>query len=258
MSLEKARSYVINNITAKGFISVNEISDVLSVSSATARNYLNILDGEGLVVRTHGGAKIRNRMHFEPSLEMSNRAKMQKEKIAKKAASFIDEGDTIILDESTSCVALASYLASVCTTELTVATNSFLVTDLLMPYRHIEVILLGGHVSQRLMCTTGAITIAGIQQIRANKFFFSAHGIEETTGITSSSFNSTAVKQEMMKAASTSYALVDSSKFGKIYISVVCPPKSDITIVVDDGINEEMLLAYKGEGYDIVVAQEES
>lgn len=62
------------------------------------------------------------------------------------------------------------------------------------------------------------------------------------------------VKKAIMKAAEKVYVLVDSSKFGGGYLSVICPTNEVDKIITDDGVSKEDIQKAKELDVPLVIA----
>ncbi|MFB6197288.1 MAG: DeoR family transcriptional regulator, partial [Halobacteriaceae archaeon] len=81
------RSYVLDQLEENGHVSVGDLSEELSVSSATIRKDLQFLEDQSLLIRTHGGAISANRFSFSASFdEKAQRQKEEKRRIGTAAA----------------------------------------------------------------------------------------------------------------------------------------------------------------------------
>ena len=56
MFIEQRKSLIVEELTANGSVSLNDLTDKLGVSQATIRRDLTELERSGLLKRTHGGA----------------------------------------------------------------------------------------------------------------------------------------------------------------------------------------------------------
>src|SRR5213080_2934637 len=96
-------------------VTVPALSQHFAVSEVTIRKDLAWLEAQGLVQRTHGGA-ILNAAGSPPSeMSLDVRERLQfeeKARIAQAAASYVQDGETIALDASTTALAMAPFLSS--------------------------------------------------------------------------------------------------------------------------------------------------
>ena len=96
---EERRLKIIEILKDRKKITVPELRDIFSVSSATIRNDLRDLQNTGSLTRTHGGAIEKSQTGFEPDANQREVHNLpEKKKIAQNTLSLINDGDKIILD----------------------------------------------------------------------------------------------------------------------------------------------------------------
>lgn len=213
---------ILDKLESDGFVSTSDLSKDLCVSEVTARNYINQLEKDGLLRRTHGGARKIQGMSYEPSMEEVEKSNIDlKRAISIKALEYIEDGDTIMLDTSSTCRQLALRIKESKLEDVILITNSYVTHWLLMDAKGIKLIHLGGETDKRMKCSNGMMTIKAMSFLRASKAFIGANGIDLEAGITTVSLREADVKREMMNRSNISFALMDSTKFDKTFVSVV-------------------------------------
>lgn len=96
---------------------------IASSSFATIRRDLSILESQGKVLRTHGGVILRKTAETEiPLILREEQNNKSKKIIAEKAASYIQNGDVIFMDASSTASYLIPYLKNF--RDIIVITNS--------------------------------------------------------------------------------------------------------------------------------------
>src|SRR5512135_1374888 len=109
--LEERRQEVLNRVKKTGRISVSQLSQEFGVSEVTIRGDLQALADRKLIVRTHGGAVPADSGLYELTLSMRRQSQVQsKSRIGEAAAAMIFNGDAIILDSSSTALAIAQHL----------------------------------------------------------------------------------------------------------------------------------------------------
>src|SRR6056297_993614 len=111
MFVEERRHKIIELLSKKEKITVNELKKQFSVSDVTIRKDLNDLEKQNLLTRTHGGAIINDSVIDVPTIykrKVIN--KRIKEEIGEKAANFVEDGQTIMLDSGTTTFEVAKNL----------------------------------------------------------------------------------------------------------------------------------------------------
>ena len=124
MLIEERRQYIVGLAQKHGRVLVEELSESLGISRITIRKDLDHLQGQGLLLRTHGGALLPgNGALSDPSLqEKEGRHSQEKQRIADAAANLIQEGQCILIDSGTTTTAIAKALRRF--SHLTVITNA--------------------------------------------------------------------------------------------------------------------------------------
>jgi DeoR family transcriptional regulator, fructose operon transcriptional repressor len=129
----------------QGVLRIPELAETLGVSEMTIRRDLEMLEDSGHLERTFGGAIVSEQTAFESNYTVRLHTQTpQKQALARYAASLIQDGDSVAIDASTTCLALAKELAK---RRLTVITNGL---DAAVELRHSQckVILIGGYLRQ--------------------------------------------------------------------------------------------------------------
>lgn len=196
------------------YANVNEISTALSVSGATIRRKLSILQDKGLIVRTHGGAQINDTNNFYPSFSFrSHQNCLEKKKIALQAIKFIKNGDLVFIDGSTSCFFIADYLTQF--SDIKVVTNGIDTLSLLSKNK-IKAYSTGGEISEaNRSVLVGQIAQNTVKNMHADVAFFSAQSILENGEIYDCFEQENYLRQEMIKNATKKVFLCDTTKLGK-------------------------------------------
>lgn len=238
--MEERRQAILQMVEDRGSVKVTELSKYLGCSEVTIRNDIKNLDMEGLLRRTHGGAvKIEKESSKPYRAESLYRYTDRKKKIASCAYDFIEDNDTIIIDDASSSFYLSLYIKEHPEKRLAVVTNSLLVGNELAGVEHIELYMVGGHVGGHLAATMGESAISNIEQFHVDKAFIGVHSINFEAGLTSIATPQMQVKRAILKAAKEVYVLADSSKFGGGYVSVICPITDVHKIITDQDISKE-------------------
>src|SRR5690606_2933908 len=138
MMLALQRYEIITKIVnERGSVRVSELSEICGVTEETIRRDLERLESQGRLRRSHGGAVSLNDEQQEiPFFEREITNVMEKKAIAQEAVKHVSEGDSIILDASSTAWYMASILPNM---RLTVLTNAIKVALELSSKDKIEV-----------------------------------------------------------------------------------------------------------------------
>ena len=160
---------LINFIQKNGYVTTKNLINEFHYSVASVNRDLNILQKQGLIIRSYGGVEFVNKK-YAPYKFRQHKMREEKRRIAKKACDLIDDGDTVFIDASTTTEHMAEFLVS--KKNITVITNNtFISTQLSLA--GIKVICLGGRVCEAPYFLGGETTIENALKYGANKTFFS-------------------------------------------------------------------------------------
>jgi len=196
-------------------IKVTDLAQRLHVSAGTIRNDLSALEREGVLRRVRGGAVLRQNHRFV-SPSFAARAQLNadaKEWIARRAADMVKDGDSILMDASTTVFAMVPNLEGL--RNLTVVTNGIEIALALARYGH-SVILIGGMVHADGASVIGHLGGKILRDLHIKTAFTSCSGFSVDVGLTEIDIQEEQVKRQMITSAEQVIALIDSSKFGKV------------------------------------------
>jgi len=210
-SPETRRNRILQVLERRGESSIEDLAHEFAVSGMTIRRDLQELAGEGQVVRTRGGATLAGRISFEfQFLERAQEQAAEKDQIAQVATSLIQPGQSVLLDSSTTTLAIARRLVMI--PGVTVITTSLPVASELYGREGIDVMILGGQLRDSSPDLTGALTENNLELIRSDIAFIGADAIDEAGFIYNSSPDVGRMLKQMADAAAQVYAVADHSK----------------------------------------------
>lgn len=243
-----------------GFIRKNKICSIdrlasrFGVSRVTVHRILNGLEAEELVTKVHGGVRLCEPPALETRFAIrlrTNRA--EKEEIARKALRYIESGDTIYVDSSTTCYQLVRALRRRQDLHVTVISSSPLVSYELAHARHISFISTGGELDHEVLTFTGELTLEAIGRLQFAKAFVSAGAVAPDKGLmTSKSFLADIIRRAMHGAREVNL-LVDSSKFQRLAAQIIAPVTRVSRIISDVGLPAGTIESLRALGVEVVV-----
>ncbi|MGO5051634.1 DeoR/GlpR family DNA-binding transcription regulator [Lachnospiraceae bacterium LCP25S3_G4] len=249
------RRIILHELEEKGKVKVSELSKQLNCSEVTIRSDVKAMDQEGLLVRTHGGAmKLEEHTERKYDAESIYRYKEAKKSIAACAYEFIEDRDTIIIDDASSSFYLACHIKRHSEKHLAVVTNSLLVGNELSNIPHVQLFMVGGQVGGHLAATLGDTAVNNLSNIKVDKAFIGVHGINFDVGLTSIGSPQMQVKQAILKTTNEVYVLADSSKFGGGYLQVICPLSQIHKVITDSKVDKACIHLARKAGLSMVIA----
>src|SRR3954452_24768790 len=179
---EERRRSILEQIHQDGRVLVTDLAEHFQTSQITIRKDLEVLDGQGLIQRTHGGAlPVSDGALLDPSLrEKEKLHRKEKLRIAAAAAKLVEEGQSILLDSGTTTTAVARALKDFA--KLTVITNAINIAAELAGAR-VEVILTGGTLRKNSFSLVGPLAEQTIRQLSADILFLGVDGFDTKAGL---------------------------------------------------------------------------
>ena len=117
------RNIILGKLREAGSVSVGVLAAEFGVSEETIRRDLERLEKENGIVKTYGGAVLADGSAREPSYTDRMRTNAEaKKRLAALAARLVQDGDSVILDASSTAVFVARALKS--KKDITLITNS--------------------------------------------------------------------------------------------------------------------------------------
>lgn len=248
------RAEIMAIITRDKSVRVNELSEKFEVTEETIRRDLDKLDKEGKVKKTYGGAVLEDLVSEDPSF--SDRLKFnmkEKQLIAKYADQFIDDGETVFIDMSTTALELVKQVDQ--NKKFTVITNSLNALVELSQRKNITLITIGGTFNESTLSMEGPMTTKFIDYYFVDKTFFSVKGISKERGIMDSKEHLADIKRHMINNAKEVILLADSSKFNHYALMNVVDLEEVDFLVTDYPVDTEWKEFFASKDVEVVVAK---
>jgi DeoR/GlpR family transcriptional regulator of sugar metabolism len=218
---------------------VPEIAREMGVSEGTVRNDLNALEEQGQLTRVHGGAVLSDAKQLPNAAFNIRHQENAREKaaIGQQAAALVQDGDSLLLDASSTAYYLALNLKE--RVRLRVVTNGIEVARLLAQNPTNTVILIGGVMRQDGSSVTGLLSEQIIDEMHIQKAFVSCSGFSVDRGMTEVHLEEAQLKRKAIESARQVFALVDASKLGHEDLTIFARPIQITHLFTDAGITDE-------------------
>ncbi len=251
MLVEERRSQLLELVRTRGFASLPDLAEQLSVSESTIRRDLDYLEEVGTAKRTHGGVFYTGPSPKLPHFDERQPAQWDnKRRIAREAVKLIDDGDTVLLDGGSTTYEVAQLLVG---RPLQIVTNSLPVANLFASNADHDLVLLGGYVYPRTGVALGPYTNDMLEKLNVRRTIMSVAGVNER-GFFNSNLLLVETERAMMRAADEVIVVADSSKFGRQSLAHLCGLEEVQHLVVDDGIPTEWRKRIASAGTELHIA----
>jgi ribose transport system substrate-binding protein len=250
------RQMIVRILEEQSGIKVTELAEILNVSEGTIRNDLALLDDENQIKRVRGGAVARTPRAMTSSLfeERVLANGDAKERIAQWAATMVEDGDTILLDASTTVLHMVPYLSN--RRDLIAITNGIEVARRLSEQRQNTVILLGGIVRRDGNVITGLLGQAMLESLNVRTAFVSCSGFSLEAGLMETDIGQAELKRLMVGAAQRVVALVDHTKFERVTLTSFASITQIDRLLTDSEITKENISRVCSAGLTVTVCSD--
>jgi len=217
------RKRIFGLLQKQGIVTVSELSAAFAVSEETIRRDLQKMENSSSgVARTHGGAFISKTVHSDIPISIRENICLDgKTRIALLCEGLVEEGDTVILDSSTTSLHIAEHLKH--KRNIVVITNALKIAMCFAGVDHVKVISIGGTLRQSQMSFIGPAAERVVSEYYADKAFVSCVGVDLVKGITDADEQEAEVRKLMLRQATKKILVADNTKLGKTSFSFIAP-----------------------------------
>lgn len=250
----KRQESILKYLEENEYAKTEDLAKLLNTSNITIRRDFQILEKQGLINRHYGGAEIVKNTPKANDVynKLNNKNEQTKLLIAKKAAEFIEDNDSIFINSSSTAIKMLEYIKD---KRIVVITNNGKVLGMNLSPK-IEVILTGGEVYGRKQSMVGDIATQIISKITASKCFIGVSGIASHCGISTSVFQETTINMKMLENCSgPTFVLADSSKLG-IHHNFSSGNIDDVNyLITDANADEEEVEKLTARGVKVIFSE---
>jgi DeoR family transcriptional regulator of aga operon len=244
---EERRRSIVEMLHREGRVLVASLARHFRTSQITIRKDLEVLDNQGLIQRTHGGAlPLQSGALLDPTLrEKEKQHQEEKIRIAMAAAKMVEEGQSVLLDSGTTTTAIARALKDI--KKLVVITNAINIAAEVAG-TNIEVILTGGMLRKNSFSLVGPVAEQGLRQLSADILFLGVDGFDTQLGLFTPNLFEAQVNRVMVEISRKTVAVCDSSKFGRRSLCNIMPATAVDHVITDKNIAKQELQALRDAG----------
>lgn len=247
------QEHICRIVEEHGRARVSDLAAQFHVSAVTIRKDLVILESGHRLLRAHGGAIAIDRSRPELSFEIRERLQAdEKLWIGAAAAALVHDGESIVMDASTTALSVARQLkARGGWSQLTVITNGLRLASDLAGHPGITVLMLGGRVRWEALSVVGQLGDGLFSRINVQKAFLGAAGFTPGSGLADATDEEAQIKRSMVAAAREVIAIVDHTKWERAAFATFCPTKRIDVVLTDEVAPDAMVRTLVGRGVDV-------
>jgi putative aga operon transcriptional repressor len=250
--LNERQAQITEILETRRYVSVTELSERLKVSVVTIRKDLNLLEQEGYLHRTHGGASKQMRYVFDQNIgDKETKNVEEKTRIIDRALGYIKENDFIILSSGSTAHIMAQKLYGF--RSLTVLTPSLRVALEVCKNPNVNTIHLGGEVRKNSTSTIGVLAEETLSNFSCTTLFLGIEGIDLDYGLSSTNVGEAHLNRKMMERADKTIVLADSTKIHRRGFGFICYVEKIDMLITDAGADPEFVEELEKRGVEVVI-----
>jgi DeoR/GlpR family transcriptional regulator of sugar metabolism len=244
------QEHIVRLVEEHGRVRVGDLATRFRVSAVTIRKDLLGLESDGRLIRAHGGAIVIDRSRPELAFEIRERLQSdEKLLIGVAAAALVHDGESIVMDASTTALSVARQLkARGGWSQLTVITNGLRIASELAGHPGIIVLMLGGRVRWEALSVVGQLGDGLFSRINVQKAFLGAAGFTVESGMSDATDEEAQIKRSMVAAAREVIAIVDHTKWERAAFATFCSTDKIDVVLTDEGAPDAMVKVLTGRG----------
>jgi DeoR/GlpR family transcriptional regulator of sugar metabolism len=230
-------SKIQQHLYSSGFANIQELAEATGASIVTIRRDLQRLEDEGIVTRTHGGARLVE----AAGPEVAFQSRVQDHLEAKRAIAEVAYGQlrphtTIFLDAGTTVLQLARRLRLE-PMPLTIFTNGLAVAQDLINVQMLSVNLLGGQLRHENLSMVGPYAERLLGEFWFDQLYLGTSAVRDDAQMYTLNPAEASLNRAMIGRTSQAIVLTDSSKFLSSAPYAVAPVTAAHALITDNRLD---------------------
>ena len=243
---------ILTHLRTQGRVYSAELGKLLGVSEDTIRRDLAALAGEGLLVRTHGGAVPRSTTKLEFHAR-SQECRAEKARLAQRAAALVQPGQVVLFDAGSTLLAVAQALPR--ELKFTAVTHSVVAAVALADLPEADVIVLGGRIAKRRLETNSPDTVDACRRLHADLCFLGVAALASEGGITDPDYDGALMKRTLLESAARTVVVATAAKLGSACPFTVAPVSAIDVLVTEASAPAAVVEGLRRAGVEVLLVE---
>ena len=236
---------ILREVNMHNRVLVKDLAGTLNVSVDTIRRDITDLHAEKALIQVHGGAVslAHDRDSNVPLDEVY--AFKNKSIIAQKALALVEEGSVILMSGGTTNMELARSFPQ--ELKATIFTPSIAVANLLTGHPFIDLIFVGGKISNQSRISVGGSAMNTLSEISTDICFMGTGYLHSADGLTDFDWEVVQMKKAMIRASDKLVSLSISEKLESSNRYKICDSKQIDTLITELDALNPLLANYRNQ-----------
>ena len=241
---------MVSTIVEKGSLEVETLAEQFSVSAASLKRELEMLEKQRLVSRTRGGATTHASFNDLPLSFKTAQDIGEKRRIARRALDFLTGARVIGTTGGTTVTEFGRLLIDL--DGPIVVTNALNLATHLVANPRLHVFAAGGEVRNSSQETVGPSAENFISHYNIDVAFIGVDGVDAEEGCTNYDPVGARVNSVLRQRARTTIVLADATKIGRIALAQVCEMSEVDVLITDSRAPQSVLEQIRGKGCQVI------
>jgi DeoR family transcriptional regulator, aga operon transcriptional repressor len=242
---------ILNELVKNGAVGVQQIAALLDVSEATVRRDLSELDEKKLVLRSHGGAAMRDGHDELPYQSKITAHLAEKRRIGAKAASLVQPNQVIGCSGGTTMTQVIKALRD---KPLRIVTNAVNLAMELVHAPEVEVLITGGIFRSRTYELVGHVSERTLKDVYLDIAIIGVDGMSLKHGLTTYDNAEAYACRSIIERASQVWVVADHSKLEQVRPAIISPIERVHRLITDTNASSKLTELYKKKGIELILA----
>lgn len=243
---------ILDYLSTVSSSTLEDLSDHFNVSLITIRRDVNELFEQGLIVKYYGGIRLAKKNVSSYNKRISTQTEA-KNKIAKLAASLIENNDCFLVDAGSTCALLADYIPE--DYNLNIVTNNMEFIDRCKNNENWRITIIGRVFNSKSYSFIEENNWDYFSSLNFNKAFLGTTGFTIKSGATNPHSNEATIKSHMVALSEERILLADSTKFNQISLYTYAKASDFTKVITDKEYNKEYSSYLSKNNVELMVAR---
>lgn len=245
---------ILSILRERGQVPLSDLARDLDASAATIRRDVALLSAQGLLERTHGGARPSKRGAELPVHLRDGHNQRAKQLIAREVSTLIPRGKHAIgLTGGTTAAEVMRELRH--RGDLTIITNSLTIGLEAAELGMARVLMVGGVLRRSSLELVGSLAEQTLKLVNIGTAIVGADGLSIEAGLTTHDEVEARTNLALIERAQRVIVACDSSKIGHAMLAKMADLDQVQVLVTDSGISGAQLTQLRATGLEVRVAK---
>ncbi len=255
--VERRRNAILSLLNSSDAVAIAAFCEELGCSESTVRNDLALMERQGLLRRTFGGAVKTEETPYN-LIRLTSREAIyhdEKKRIAEYVVrNIIEPNTTVLLDAGSTTAEIAKKITEY-KIPLTILTPSLLAASSLVASERVKLYMFGGFYNDDQGSFFDEYTRTCIESMRADLFLMGINGISADAGVSITTQTEITMKTIFMNISTRTVAVGDHSKIGRNLLRVIAGFDEVPLFVTDSEAEPEQVQRLREKGLEVVLAE---